>query len=420
MNKTRGRDWAAGVLLRMLTGQSQNAWGSDFALLLIGAAVSNVGISFLWPITSIYVHHVLHQPMTVVGLVMMAQAGASVVGSLVGGIVYDARGARTPILWAMALSAGVLLVLAWERDFWIYTIGMMLVWFAISATMPIFNAMAVAIWPTGGRSAFNAVYVAINAGVAVGSSLGGLLASVSFRLAFVSASFIMLALWVVMAFAYRGGAWTAAPKKNIPGRRLPAAPLWKAVGWPTVILSVALAVQWMAYDQWEVTVPNFMQAEGLILPLYSLLWTLNTVLILAAQPLLTKVVERMPRVITQLITGSVFFVLGFGTLAVFHDYAAYVGGMVLATIGEMLVLPGVPAAAEARSSSNRQGLVQGFVSMAGSIGRTAGPLAGGLLFQANHPAELFSVMVGVMAMGGVGYLVSERMAGAGWEAAAEA
>lgn len=397
--------WATAGLLTGTRGVDV-AFGPEFPLLLVGAALSSMGLAFLWPLMAVYLHHGLDQPMTVVGLVMMAQAGMSAVGSLVGGVIYDIRGARLPMLWSMALSALTLAAMGLFPGFWMFTAGVMVVGFAMSASSPIFNALSVEIWPEGGRTAFNAVYVAINAGVAVGSSLGGLLASFSFRVTFMIAGVVAAAIWLLIYRAYRGDHWTHAPHRTpaVSNADLVQPAIARAVGWPVLVLAGALAAQWLAYDQWETTVPNFMQAEGLPLILYSSLWTLNTLLILGAQPLLTKALARMPQVKTQLLCGTVLFVSAFGTLTLLHTYPAYLIGMVLATLGEMLVLPGVPAAAEQGSHPSRRGLVQGVVTTAGSLGRMAGPLLGGMLFAPAHPGLLFAVMTGAMALGGMGYV----------------
>lgn len=367
-----------------------------------------MGLAFLWPLMAIYLHHGLGQPMTIVGLVMMAQAGMSAVGALIGGVIYDTRGARVPMLWSMGLSTIALAAMGIVPGFWMFTIGVMVVGFSMSAANPIFNALSVEIWPEGGRVAFNAIYVAINAGVAVGSSLGGLLASLSFRATFITAGVVAAAIWILIYAAYRGDHWTHAPHRTPPAPKgaLARSSTPRAVNWSVIVLAGALAAQWLAYDQWETTVPNFMQAEGLPLILYSSLWTLNTLLILGAQPLLAKALALMPQVKTQLICGTILFVAAFGTMTLFHTYPAYLTGMVLATLGEMLVLPGVPAAAEQRSHPSRRGLVQGIITTAGSLGRMAGPLMGGLLFVPSHPGLLFAVMTAVMAVGGLGYVAS--------------
>lgn len=403
----RNAVWALAGTLTGTRG-AEAPFGPEYPLLLFGAAVSSMGMAFLWPLMAVYLHHGLGQPMTVVGLVMMAQAGMSVLGSLVGGIIYDVVGARLPLLWSMGVAAGMLGAMGAFPGFWMFAVGVMVVGFAMSVSGPIFNVLSVEIWPEGGRTAFNAVYVAINAGVAIGSSLGGLMASFSFRTSFVMAGVVTAAIGVLIYFAYRGEHWTQKQHRKRTAshetvkRRVP---MLRAVRWPIFVLAAALAAQWMAYDQWETTVPNFMQAEGLPLILYSSLWTLNTLLILGAQPLLTKVLVLLPQVKSQLIFGTGLFVAAFGALSLFHTYPAYLAGMVLATLGEMLVLPGAPAAAEDLSHASQRGLVQGIITAGGSFGRMGGPLLGGLLFSAGHPGRLFAVMTSVMAIGGIGYIV---------------
>lgn len=379
----------------------------EFVRLLVGASISNMGFAFLWPLVALYIHSELHQSMTVVGIVMMGQAGAGVVGSLIGGVLYDARGARMPLLWTAGSSTVILALLAWDRNFWIFTVGLSLINFSLSSTMPIFNALAVAIWPTGGRSSFNAVYVAMNAGVAVGSSLGGLLASINFPVALLSAALVMGVLWVIVMRTYNGDVWTTTAITPIVPYGAIAKRGW--VGWVPMFLALALSLQWIAYDQWEVTVPNFMQFEKFPLPMYSLLWTLNTLLILVAQPVLRQVISRTSQVTTQLLIGSGLFLIGFGLLTWSHTYFTYVSAMVITTLGEMLVLPGVPAVAEARARPERRGLVQGVVSTGAALGRMVGPLVGGFVYTPADPGRLFSLMVGIVILGSIGYVVSDRL-----------
>lgn len=54
-------------------------------LLIIGMFVNVIGNSFLWPLNTIYMHNYLGKSLSVAGLVLMANAGAGVVGNLLGG-----------------------------------------------------------------------------------------------------------------------------------------------------------------------------------------------------------------------------------------------------------------------------------------------------------------------------------------------
>ena len=47
---------------------------------------------------------------------------------------------------------------------------------------PATNALIAQVWPAGGRKGFNLVYVARNGGVALGTALGGMVASLDFTL----------------------------------------------------------------------------------------------------------------------------------------------------------------------------------------------------------------------------------------------
>ena len=61
-------------------------------ILMIGMAMNVTGASFLWPMNTIYVHEQLGKSLSVAGMVLMLNSGASVAGNLVGGILFDKIG----------------------------------------------------------------------------------------------------------------------------------------------------------------------------------------------------------------------------------------------------------------------------------------------------------------------------------------
>jgi MFS family permease len=66
-------------------------------LLVIGMMINVTGSSFLWPLNTIYIHEHLGKSLTVAGVVLMLNAAATVIGNLVGGVLFDKIGGLKPL-----------------------------------------------------------------------------------------------------------------------------------------------------------------------------------------------------------------------------------------------------------------------------------------------------------------------------------
>lgn len=66
----------------------------------------------------------------------------------------------------------------------------------------------------------------------------------------------------------------------------------KAPFYALLILSSSSVLCWLAYSQWSATISSYTQDLGLGLKQYSLLWTINGLLIVVAQPLIAPLVKR--------------------------------------------------------------------------------------------------------------------------------
>ncbi len=357
-------------------GRWLGAYPAPVWRLIIGTIIHSGGFAFFWPFTTLYVHVVLRQTLAVSGAVLMAQAGAGVAGAAVGGFLFDRWGGRRPILAGVALSVLLLAAMAATAHFLVFAVLVTLFGFASSLVSPSLYAYTATIWPEGSRAAFNALYVARNVGVAFGTVAGGLVAAVSLHLTFIAAGILFVGFWLMAYWGYRGAAFTGRP----PAARAAAAPRPRLLQAPAVLLLMAgLALDWTAFTQWQTNTAAYMHAEGFALPAYSVLWTLNGLLIVAGQPLTSRIARRWPSERHQLLLGSALFAAAYGTLALSHWYAGYVAAMVLTTLGEMLVWPAVPTAAARLAPAGQEGQYQGYVASASSAGRAIGPLVGGLL-----------------------------------------
>lgn len=367
-------------------------------ILAIAAAVNITGFSFIWPLTTIYITQIFDRTLSVAGFVLMLQAGAGIVGSFLGGMLYDRFGGRATQLTTSLLAVLCTLSLAVFTQWEVFILMMMSINFLIGVLTTSINAQAGTIWPEGGRKAFNLIYIASNIGVALGSTLGGIVADLSFRYTFAanSLTFLLffLLVWKGMPAQPAGQEKTPSAKKqasHTKGTRWKLTPSFISL----LLLSIGMMFCFVCYIQWQSTIPVYMKSLGLSLSSYSLLWTVNGVLIIVIQPLSASMIHRLiPSLPKQLMIGVFLYIVAFIVLSLQQsDYLFFMVAMIIMTLGEILVWPGVPAAAAKLATNENQGLYQGMISGFSYGGRMVGPLIGGFLYDHYSPQMMFTVMI---------------------------
>ncbi|MEW8979483.1 MAG: MFS transporter [Symbiobacterium sp.] len=360
--------------------------------LSIGSFLNSTGTSFIWPLTTVYIHEHLGRSMTVAGTVLLLHSGGAMLGQLVGGWFHDRVGPRpvmlTGLLGATAATAMLGLTASWPA----YVACMIVYGFMASLPLPPVNALLSRTWPGHGRQAFNFNYVASNLGVAAGTALGGFLADRSFSLAFGGASVLFL-LYALFAAAFIREEHLVTEAEEGSGVRRPASEPEGPVPWPPIaMLFVAFLCLTIVYSQWQTGNSIRTQQLGFGLSAFSVLWTLNGLLIFFGQPVVALVMRLLPKAPAQMVLGTVLYALAFGVLLTSDRYAIFVTSMVLLTFGEMLIMPVFPATVARLSPPAMRGRLQGIILSGQTIGRMLGPLLGGMLFDAAGYNTQISVM----------------------------
>lgn len=361
-------------------------------LLVIGMAVNVTGASFLWPLNSIYIHDHLGKSMSIAGLVLMLNSGASVAGNLFGGLLFDRIGGYRSILLGIGTTVLALLGLSVWNGWPAYVIFLIIVGFGSGIVFPSMYAMAGSVWKEGGRRAFNAIYVASNLGVAIGSALGGIVAAISFQWIFIANALMYVIFLLIAVFGYKGINTLAVNKSNriIDKKKVDSRTHLYAL----LILCFGYALLWVGYCQWQATIAPYTQEIGISLKQYSYLWTINGALIVLGQPLMNKLVVHLAKTIkSQIIIGTIVFAIAFYVASEAEQFSAFAVAMMIMTIGEMLVWPAVPTVADKLAPLGREGFFQGIVNSAATGGRMIGPILGGMLVDFYGMERLFIVMI---------------------------
>lgn len=363
-------------------------------LLIIGMVVNVTGSSFLWPLNTIYIHDHLGKSLSVAGIVLMLNSGASVIGNLCGGYFFDKLGGYKSILMGAIIALLSLIGLTFWNGWPTYVVFLTFVGFGAGIIFPSMYAMAGTVWKEGGRKSFNALYVAQNLGVAIGAALGGFVASFSFQFIFIANTVMYILFFLIALFGYKG----IQTESNLPigSRKTSAIEKNNVKLYALFVLCIGYSLCWVGYVQWQTTIASFTQELNITLRQYSFLWTINGALIVLGQPIVNLLVKRIKSLKTQINLGIVIFIISYMVASVAEQFIAFLAGMIILTIGEMLVWPAVPTIANDLAPKGREGFYQGIVNSMATAGRMVGPLLGGILVDLYGMPMLFMIIIGLL------------------------
>lgn len=365
-------------------------------LLVIGMAVNVTGTSFLWPLNTIYIHDHLGKTLTVAGIVLLFNQAASVLGNLLGGTLFDKLGGYKTIIFGISISLFAAIGLAFWHNWPQYVFFLIILGLGGGIIFPAIYALAGSVWKEGGRRAFNAIYVATNLGVAIGSALGGIVASFSFEWIFIANALLFSIFFFIALFGYRSIEGTKGMSTSIISHTGKVKSHTKLTA--LLILCSGYMLVWIGYVQWQTTIATYTQEISISLEQYSLLWTVNGALIVLGQPLLSRVVTVFKTLKQQILVGILIFIVAFLGASMAEAYIGFITAMVIMTLGEMLIWPAVPTIAQNLAPGGREGFYQGMVNSMATVGRMLGPLVGGLLADEYGMNVLFIVMVGLFVI----------------------
>ena len=350
----------------------KNVW-----LLVIGAFINITGSSLIWPLNTIYMHDHLGQSLSVAGFVLMMNAGATVLGNLVGGYLFDRFGGYKSIMLGIVITVVSLIGITIWHGWPHYIYFLMIMGFGSGIVIPATFALVGSVWPEGGRKGFNAIYLAQNLGVAVGPALAGPIAEMSFDYLFISNLVLYIVFLLLAVITYR----QLVPKiEKENSEKLVESQPSKANFYALLILCSGFLLAWMAYSQWASTLSTHIQQLGIGLKEYSLLWSINGLLIITLQPLISPLVQKYEKQIKgQLVAGMLIMMGSFSIILIADSFKMFAVAMMVLTLGEIFVWPAVPTIANMLAPKGKGGTYQGVVNSIGSIGRMIGPFVGGVI-----------------------------------------
>ena len=374
----------------------------------LASLLNNTGAAFLWPLTTMYMHNYLHESLTTAGVVMLLMSICMMVGNYLGGWLFDHWDQYQTAVLGVTISTVAIFTLIFAHGWPWFAILMMLNSLGDGINMTIINSYGSLVSNHSSRYVFNYIYMAFNVGVVIGTLAVGVLLPISIVLVFTVATvfYFLLALVVVFALKVRVPLPPKIPRSR---EKLASRSHQQALVLIWLILLNFVTIH-LSYSLWESVMAVHMTNMGIPFYAYSLLWTLNGVLIIVGQPLVNKLSPYVC-LSSQIIVGILIFASSFILLIFARNLWAFVLDFVLLTIGEMASFAGLPAWIAQLTTVNEAGHYQGLLNIMMSIGRAIGPLYGGFVIDHGNYQELFISVFLLMTvtLGGVfAYLLRLR------------
>ncbi|MGD9678660.1 MAG: MFS transporter [Vulcanibacillus sp.] len=393
------------------------AYPKPIRVLAVAMVINTMGMSMLFPLNTLYITKILDGSMAVAGFILMIQQGFNIIGNILGGWSYDRFGAKKTIVTGITFSTILVFTLIFISDISIYAVLLVLLGLGNGLIFPSIYAMAGALWPEGGRKTYNLIYVSNNLGVAFGPIVGGIAFQFAPRLIFVAytTTFVFFLMLVLLGFTKEN--WKNVIESSIEGRIQTTSEQIsfgrKYINFaPLMLLSLGFLLTWVPYSQWSTSISVHMNDIGIEYSKYTLLWSINGLIIVLGQPLIAYITNNLLKSLkSQLYTGLSIFIVAFAILF-FNPfyYYGFVIAMAIITFGEMLAFPAVPAAAAELAPSNRKGLYQGIIGGFGAGGRMFGVLLAGLLYDLIDIKNMYLLMLGLLLLSIICIIIYSKLA----------
>lgn len=362
--------------------------------LLVGVFITNTAMSFIWPLNTIYLHETLHKSLVIASLVLFFNQFATMLGSLIGGKLFDQWQPYLAILLGISLNIFALGGLIFLHTWPVYAILLILSGFANGISVTCENSLATRVKNRRPSYVFNLLYFAANFGLVFGTLTVGYILPLGIGYVFALATSIQILFLLVACKKYNVARSFAKNKHDFVVHK------GKMTSQILGVLFLTL-ICWLVYEQWQSNLSAYMVELGFPVKKYSLLWTFNAVLIVVFQPLVTFFDDwLLMHLRGRLNMGALLLVNSFVILLLpfKRNYWLYLLSMCLLTLGEILLFPGVASFVDLATPSMLTGYYQGKVQVFSALGKAIGPVFGALVID-NSSYEVLFLVCGLMVLG---------------------
>jgi len=353
--------------------------------------IDRLGGSLLFPFFALYITSKFDVGMTQAGVLFAAFSASSFVGSTIGGALTDRFGRKGIIIFGLIASSFSTLAMGLIGTFQTFFFLALFVGILTDVAGPAQQAMIADILPEEKRAdGYGILRVAFNLSVVIGPAIGGLLASHSYLLLFLTDAIVSL-LTATLVFIFlpetKPLAHPDAPKETVAGSFAGYIQVFRNAAF--MLFLGAMMLQVFTYMNMNTTLGVYLRNEhGTPESSYGLLLSINAAMVVLMQFPITRRITKYPPML-MMAFGTLLYVIGFSMYGFVASYSFFVVAMVIITIGEMIVSPVSQALVASFAPEEMRGRYMAVSGFAWGIPFAVGPYMAGLIMDGPKPYLLW-------------------------------
>jgi len=353
--------------------------------------IDRIGGSLLFPFFALYITSKFNVGMTDVGVLFAAFSASSFVGSTIGGALTDRFGRKGIIMFGLIASSFSTVAMGLIGSFQTFFFLALFVGILTDVAGPAHQAMIADILPEEKRAdGYGILRVAFNLSVVIGPAIGGILASRSYLILFLSDAVISLLTVILIAIFLpetKPEAHPDAPKESMAATFAGYGQVFRNVAFMLFLGAVMLQV--FTYMPMNTALGVYLRNEhGTPESSYGLLLSINAAMVVLMQFPITRRITKYPPML-MMAAGTFLYVIGFSMYGFVSTYIMFVVAMVIITIGEMVVSPVSQALVASFAPEEMRGRYMAVSGFSWGIPFAVGPYLAGLIMDGPKPYLLW-------------------------------
>jgi MFS family permease len=367
----------------------QKEYPSQFWLLFWGLLISTTGASMIWPFLMIYVSERLDLPLGTIAILMTINSGAGLIFSFIAGPLADRVGRK----WVMVISLlvnGIVYVLLSRAD----SLSSFAVLMALSGAFnPLYRVgadamMADLVPPEKRLEAYSLMRMSSNVGVALGPAMGGIIASISYTVAFFFAAGGLVSYSLLVGYLAKETLPQSEISTKKPAERFGGYSRVLRDGYYLSFIGVFTLTQMCAAIMWILLSVYAKQNYGVPESQYGFIPTTNAIMVVTLQLSITRLVRNWP-VMLALSFGTLLYAVGVGGVSLATGFWGFLLCMVIFTIGELILTPTATTLAANLAPPDMRGRYMSLYGLTWGVAAGIGPIFGGFMNDNISPQSIW-------------------------------